>query len=170
MEDLNFLKRMGLQKKDLKTPMDQTIWAANRSKFTKYGRLRVKIKLENNEVVEDITIVREALEPPLIIGWNVRRLLRIDVDYPKFLKVSNVSTGIPTLDREDDKIPNNPTSEEEEDIKEKLLEQFKDVFSDGEETLKIVNGKANVVELMPDSKPIRWSTIRNIAFKYREPT
>ena len=27
--DLNFLKRVGLRKKDLKKPMDQTIWAAN---------------------------------------------------------------------------------------------------------------------------------------------
>ena len=33
LADLNFLKRMGLQKKDLKKPMDQTIWAANQSKF-----------------------------------------------------------------------------------------------------------------------------------------
>ena len=29
LADLNFLKRMGLRKKDLKKPMDQTIWAAN---------------------------------------------------------------------------------------------------------------------------------------------
>ena len=164
------MKRMGLRKKDLKKPMDQTIWAANQSKFRKCGRLKVKIKLENNEVEEDITTVREPLEPPLIIGWNASRLLRNGVDYPKCLKVSNVSTDIPTLDLGDDKIPSNPTSEDVEGIKEKLLEQFKDVFSDGEETLKIMNCKPSVIELMPDAKPIRLSTARNIAFGYREQT
>lgn len=55
-------------------------------------------------------------------------------------------------------------------IKEKLLDQFKVVFSDGEETLKIVNCKTTVIELMPDAKPIRLSTARNIAFGYREQT
>ena len=161
---------MGLRKKDLKKPMDQTIWATNQSKFKKCGRLKVKIKLENNEVEEDITIVQESLEPPLIIGWNASRLLRNDVEYPKCLKVNNVSTDIPTLDLGDDKIPSNPTSEEVEGIKEKLLEQFKDVFSDGEETLKIMNCKPSVIELMPDAKPTRLSTARNIAFGYREQT
>ena len=29
--DLKFLKRMDLRKKELKNPMDQTIWAANQS-------------------------------------------------------------------------------------------------------------------------------------------
>ena len=92
--------------------MDQTIWAANQSKFKKYERLKVKIKLENNEVEEDITIVQESLKPPLIIGWNASRLLRNDVQYPKCLKVNNVSTDIPTLDLGDVKIPTNPTAEE----------------------------------------------------------
>ena len=102
-------------------PMDQTIWAANQSTFRKCGRLKVKIRLENNVVEEDITIVHEPLEPPLIIGWNASRLLRNDVDYPKCLKVSNVSTDIPTLDLGDDKIPSNPTSDEVEGIKEKNI-------------------------------------------------
>ena len=164
---LNFLKRMGLRKKDLKKPMDQTIWAANQSKFKKCGRLKVKIKLENNEVEEDITIVQESLEPPLIIGWNASRLLRNDVEYPKCLKVNNVSTDIPTLDLGDDKIPSNPTAEEVEGIKEKLLEQFKDVFSDGEVSLKIMNCKPSVIELIPDAKPVRLPTARNITFGYR---
>ena len=57
-----------------------------------------------------------------------------------------------------------------EDINEKLLEQFKDVFSDGEETLKIMNCKPSVIELKPDAKPIRLSTARNIAFGYRDQT
>ena len=148
----------------MKKPMDQTIWAANQSKFRKCGRLKVKIKLENNVVEEDITIVHEPLEPPLIIGWNASRLLRNDVDYPKCLKVSNVSTDIPTLDRGDDNVPSNLTSEEVDGIKEKLLEQFKYVFSDGDESLKIMNCKPSIIELMPDAKPIRLSTARIIAF------
>ena len=112
LADLNFLKRMGLRKKDLKKPMDQTIWAANQSKFRKCGRLKVKIKFENNEVEEEITIVAQPLQPSLIIGWNTSRLLRNDVEYPKCLKVNNLSTDIPTLDLGDNKIPSNPTTEE----------------------------------------------------------
>ena len=110
------MKRMGLRKKDLKKIMDQTIWAANQSKFRKCGRLKVKIKLENNEVDEDITIVHEPLEPLLIIGWNASRLLRNDIEYPKCLKVSNVSTDNPTLELGDDKIPSNPTAAELEGV------------------------------------------------------
>ena len=150
--------------------MDQTIWAANQRKFRKCGRPRVKIKFESNEVDEDITIVRETLEPPLIIDWNASKLLRSDIEYPKCLKVSNVSTDIQTLDLGDGKIPSDPMSVEVESVKEKLLEQFKDVFSDGEDTLKIMNCKPSVIELMPDAKPIRLSTARNIAFGYREET
>ena len=86
------------------------------------------------------------------------------------MKVSNVSTGVPTLDPGDDKIPNDSTSEEVEGIKENLLEHFKDVLSNGEETLKIDNCKPSVIELMPDAKHIRLSTARNIAFGYREQT
>ena len=161
---------MGLRKKDLKKPMDQTIWAANQSKFKKCGRLKVKIKFETNEVEEEITIVAQLLQPSLIIGWNTSRLLRNDVEYPKCLKVNKVATDVPTLEREGNKIPSNPTDEEVEGIKEKLLEQFKDVFSDGEESLKIMNCKPSIIELMPDAKPIRLSTARNIAFGYREET
>ena len=82
LADLNFLKRMGLRKKDLKKPMDQTIWAANQSKFKKYDRLKMKIRFKNNEVEEEITIVAQPLLPSLIIGWNTSRLLRNDVEYP----------------------------------------------------------------------------------------
>ena len=71
------------------------------------------------------------------------------------MKVNNVSTDIPTLDLGDDKIPSNPTTEEVEGIRNKLLEQFKDIFSDGEESLKIMNCKPSVIDLMPDAKPIR---------------
>ena len=101
--------------------MDQTIWAANQSKFRKCGRLKVQIKFENNEVEEEITIVAQPLQPSLIIGWNTSRLLRNDVEYPKCLKVNNVATDIPALELKDDKIPSNSTDEEVEGIKEKLL-------------------------------------------------
>ena len=108
--------------------MDQTIWAANQSKFKKCGRLKVKIKFENNEVEEEITIFPQPLQPSLIIGWNTSRLLRNDVEYPKCLKVNKVATDVPTLEREGNKIPSNPTDEEVEGIKEKLLEQFERRF------------------------------------------
>ena len=81
-----------------------------------------------------------------------------------------MATDIPTLDLGDVKIPSNPTTEEVEGIRKKLLEQFKDVFSDGEESLKIMNCKPSIIELMPDAKPIRLSTARNIAFGYRDET
>ena len=110
------------------------------------------------------------MQPSLIIRWNTSRLLRNDVEYPKCLKVNKVATDVPTLEFEDTKIPSNPTDEEVECIKEKLLEQFKDVFSDGKESLKIMNCKPSKIELMPDAKPIRLSTARNIAFGYREET
>ena len=89
LADLNFLKRMGLRKNDLKKPADPTIWTANQSKFRKCGRLKVKNKLENNEVVEDITTVYEPLEPPLIIGWNASRLLRNMFEMFKSLQCIN---------------------------------------------------------------------------------
>ena len=50
------------------------------------------------------------------------------------------------------------------------MEQFKDVFSDGEDSWKIMNCKPSVIKLMPDSIPIRLSAARNIAFGYREET
>ena len=50
------------------------------------------------------------------------------------------------------------------------MELFKDVFNDGEESLKIMNCKPGIIELMPDANPIRLSTARNIAFGYREET
>ena len=112
----------------------------------------------------------QPLQSSLIIGWNTSSQLRNDVEYPKCLKVNNISTDIPTLDYGDDKIPSNPTTEEVEGIRKKLLEQFKDVISDGEESLKIMNCRPSIIELMPDAKPIRLSTARNMAFGYREET
>ena len=98
--------------------MERTIWTANQRKFRKCGRIKVKIKLENNGVDEKSTIVEQPLQPSLIIGWNASRLLQNDVEYPKCLKVNNVATDVPTLEIEDNKIPSNPTDEEVQDIKE----------------------------------------------------
>ena len=41
--------------------------------------------------------------------------------------------------------------EEVQGVEEKLLEQFKDVFSNGEESLKTMNCKPSVIELTPAS-------------------
>ena len=112
---------MGLRKKHLRKPMEQTIWPANQNKFRKCGRLKVQIKFQNNEGDDEIKMVQEPLEPPLIIGRNASRLLRNDVEYPKCLKVNHVSTDIPTVELRDDKIPNKPTAKEVEGIKENLL-------------------------------------------------
>ena len=60
------------------------------------------------------------------------------MEYPKCLKVNNVSTDISTLELGDDKIPSNPTAHQAKDLKGKLFEQFKDTFSDGEESLKFM--------------------------------
>ena len=105
--------------------MGQTFRAASQSKFGKCGRLKVKIKFENNEDEEVITIVEQPLQPSLIIGWNTSRLLRNDVEYPKYLKANNEKTDISTLELEDDKIPSNPTNEEAEGIKEFFLSNSK---------------------------------------------
>ena len=117
MKKKNTFQWMGLRKKDLKKPMDQTIWAANQSKFRKCGRLKVKVKFQNNEIEEQLTLVQEPLEPSLIFGWNTSRLLRNDVEYPKCLKVNNVSTVISALEIGDDKIPSDPTAREIECIR-----------------------------------------------------
>jgi hypothetical protein len=45
------------------------------------------------------------------------------LNYPKCLKVNQVSTNTSTLELGDDKLPSNPTPQEIERIKEKLFEE-----------------------------------------------
>ena len=61
-------------------------------------------------------------------------------------------------------------AEEVKNIKETIFGQFKDVFSDGDENLEIMNSKPSVIELMHNAKSIRLSTASNIAFGYGEET
>lgn len=83
----------------MKKSIYQTSWAANLRKRRKCGRLRVKIRIEHNEVDEEITIVQEPLKPSQIIDCNTGRLLRNDVEYPRCLKINKLSTDISTLPR-----------------------------------------------------------------------
>lgn len=106
--------------------------------------------MEDCEFEEETTIVQEHLEPYLIIGWTISRLLRNDVEYPKCLKVSHASTNVSTLELEYDKLSLNPTAHDIEEIKT-LSGQFEDVSSDSEGSLKIMNCKTSVIDLMPDA-------------------
>ena len=188
--DMKFLKRMGLNKKDLKKSTNTKIWAANQSEFRKHGILKAKIWFGNNAVDEESIIVQEDINPSLIIGWNASRLLRNDLDYPKSLDIKQVNTtpnqdvsseknkdkardessdmSNPSLDFGDEMLPENPSREEIEEIKQRLFEKFKDVFSDGEGTLQMMNCAPSVIDLKPEAKPIRLSTARTMAYGYRE--
>lgn len=65
-------------------------------------------------------------------------------------------------------IPTNPTEPEVERIKENIIKEFSDVLNDGQGSLKKMHCKPSVIELLPDTKPIRLSTAGNMAYGYRE--
>lgn len=60
-----------------------------------------------------------------------------------------------------------PTDEEKEQVKEQIMKEFEDVFTDGEDSLKKMICNPNVIELISDAIPIRLSTAKTLSLPQR---
>ena len=137
------------------------------------------------EIEDIVTIVQERMAVPLLIRWNVSAALRNDQSFPASINVAERPeegkewekiTQNPTKirhDESDEDLPNynqNPTEAEIEEVRQQLIQEYADVFTDDEEKLKPMRCEPSRVELVEEAKPIRVSTARKIAYAYREET
>ena len=69
-----------------------------------------------------------------------------------------------------EKLSENPTEAEIEEVKQKLFHEYADVFTEYETKLNPTACDPSEVELLPEANPIRVSTGRKIAYAYRDET
>ena len=67
-------------------------------------------------------------------------------------------------------LPNDPSDEQTDQIKNKTVEEFQDVFSDGGAVSKPMACKHSEIDVVPDAVAIRVPTARKLAYALRENT
>ena len=67
-------------------------------------------------------------------------------------------------------LPNDPSDEQIDQIKCKIVQEFQDVFSDGGAVLKPMACEPSEIDVVPEAVPIRVSTARKLAYALRDDT
>ena len=166
--DLSFMKQIGSNKKMLRAPIDTEVRGATQDTFTKIGRITVMISFGSNVVEDTIIVVKEKITVPLLVRWDVSAKLRNDVHYPAALnQVISEKQSMPEYLKT---LPEDPNEMQLEEVKQRIMEVFRDVFTDGQSMLKPMGCKPSEIQLVPEANPIRISTARKLAYAFREET
>ena len=67
-------------------------------------------------------------------------------------------------------LPEEPTEEQIEHVKARIVDEFQDVFSDGGAVLKPMACEPSDIDVVAEAVPIRVSTARKLAYALREET
>ena len=112
-------------------------------------------------------VVKEKLAVPLLIRWDVSAKLRNDHHYPAILNHVASEGKSPQYLEE---LPETPSEGKIDKIRQKILQEYQDVFTDNETQLKAMQCQPCQIQMVPEANPIRISTCRKLAHAFREET
>ena len=158
------LPQLGLDRNDLH-PADITITAYNGTCDTPLGYFTATMKL-GSSVVTDKIYTHTSAKQFLLSGRTCERLGIIS--FPLHSVSLQTLTSTQPLSASDSKMTDmDPSPEVVENLRQRLLTEFSDVFSD-DRTLKPMLGSPMKIHLQPDAQPYAITAARQIAFSLRD--
>ena len=167
--DARFLRNMNIPVKMLKPPFSTAVKGATQNSFSKLGMIPLKIGYGDNVIQDNVIIVKESLAVPLLLRWDVSAKLRNDHGYPAILNQTVLEKG-KNGEANVEKLAVNPSEEEIEAVRRKIIQEFHDVFADNDVELKAMDCQPSEIQIVPEANPIRISTARKLAYAFREET
>ena len=134
---------------------------ATQNYFKQLGTIKLKLSYGGNTVKDTITIVDGQLVVPILIRWNSTAALRNDLTYPATLNQVDCAPGkeeyssvgksnFPKMKN----LPDDPSDEQIDQIKCKIVQEFRDVFSDGAAVSKPMACEPSEIDVVTEAVPI----------------
>ena len=168
---LSMLEYLNLPSAQIAPSAPTSILAANGSSLHCVGTLLFSIQHGSHSVISRVLICED--HDGLLLSWHTCRDLHlIPANYPTQITPSPVevkrvspppASEISILGE----LPQNPTSEQRESIRQGLLSTFADVFST-EDGLRCMEGAPMKIHLNPDAQPHSVYSARPIPFAWRD--
>ena len=158
-----FLDAIGFKLRDLDPPPDMKVSAGNSTGFKILGQLKCKFRFNGIEDEGDVLIASKVSD--LLLPWFTCEKFGL-LHYPE-KSVRKISTSSSDLNKLIDDLPDEPTFEQLETLRKKLIDEFKDVFTMGE-TLQVMDGPEMSVKLKEDAIPFTMHAARQLPLASRD--
>jgi len=168
---LDLLGQMHIPVEQLAAPPETRILTANGSELKCVGTLQLGISYGDHSANIQALVCKN--HSGFLLAWTVCRDLGIiPQDYPRPISVSTCSAdrdmpGCGAISSVLGPLPDQPSSKQREDIRQRLVAEFSDVFAVDTE-LKCMSGPPMKIHIKPDAEPFAVHTARPIPYALRD--